>query len=73
MKNYLSRTFGLSALALLLSGCYTQLAVVERPVYTASEERIAERSDEGAMTMRFPNFDFVTIQEAHFLIHASTS
>lgn len=46
MKNYLSRTLGLSALALLLSGCYTQLAVVERPVYTASEERIAELSDE---------------------------
>lgn len=46
MNNYLSRTFGLSTLALLLSGCYTQLAVVERPVYTASEERIAERSDD---------------------------
>jgi hypothetical protein len=46
MKHFLNRAFGLSAVALLLSGCYTQLAVVERPVpvYAANDSRIAERA-----------------------------
>jgi hypothetical protein len=51
MNNNLKKTLGLSAIALLMTGCYTQLAVVERPVpiYAAvDQQHVEQRAAEDA-------------------------